>query len=244
MKESVDSILSEGSYPLIILDIVGKIKFDKVYPDNISIFLEPPTLDIIKERLESRNTGEDDIQTRIDAVSREVEESKNGNYTFMVSNEPDLDKAINNFCNLVEYIISASQEEHNRNDKIKHLERIYDACPEAQLFLLVEGMTSILWAIDNKIEARDITEKINEEYIEIKGALGLAIEFTKKFNVKNPLVKLNDDTVTTSDDYQSWFSFWTDWKNNLTEDQWKDVDAALQSDKDFMPHLPKKKWDE
>lgn len=244
LKESVNSILNEGFYPLIILDVVGKLKFDKVYPNNISIFLEPAELNVIKERLESRNTSEEDIQIRLEAVSREVEESKTGNYTFVVNNENDLDKAINNFCNLIEYIISSSQEENDRNDKIKHLEGIYDACPEAQLFLLIEGMTSILWALDNKVEAKDITEKMNEDYIEIKGALGLAVEFTKKFNVKNPLVKINDDTVTTSDDYQSWYSFWTDWKNNLTEDQWKDVDVALQSDKDFMPHLPNKKWDE
>lgn len=244
LKETVDVVLESGFYPLIILDVVGKVKFDKVYPDNISIFLEPPSLDVIRERLESRNTDSEDINTRLEAVSREVEESKNGHYTFVVNNEPDLDKAIIIFCNLIEYIISSSQEENDRNEKVRHLESIYDACPESQLFLLIEGMTSILWAIDNKVEAKDITEKINKDYIEIKNALGIAIEYTKKFNVKNPFEKINNDTVTTSDDYQNWYAFWSDWKNNLTTTQWKDVEDALQSDKDFMPHIPSRKWDE
>lgn len=244
LKETVDSIMAEGFYPLIILDVVGKSKFDKVYPDNISIFLEPPPLEVIRERLESRNTTEEDITTRLEAVSREVAESKSGYYTFRVGNEQDLNTAVSNFCNLIEYIVSASQVEDTRSEEIKHLERIYETLAESELFMLIEGMTAVLWSIDNQVKAEDVTEQIEKQYKEIKTALGMAIEYTKKFRVKEPFIKLNDSTITTSEDYQRWFSFWSEWKSLLKPEQWKDVDEALKAGSETIPHLPLKGWDE
>lgn len=57
---------------LVILDVKGMKKFKKLYPDAISIFIEPPPVAIVVDRLKARNTTDIDIHKRINEIRHEL----------------------------------------------------------------------------------------------------------------------------------------------------------------------------
>ena len=113
---------------------------------------------------------------------------------------------------------------------------------------------ALIFSIKQSVEQgkKLINEKIEEEFKEVKNTLLIAVQYTKRFGVKNPLEYFFDPSVMTENDkgayktlskeYERWYSFWTDWKNSLKYEEWLDIDKALIEDSSDIPHLPNKKW--
>ena len=56
------------------------------YPDCVSIFITPPNLDELEKRLRGRNTEDEEaIKKRLDAVKRELKETKH--YKYVIEND-------------------------------------------------------------------------------------------------------------------------------------------------------------
>ena len=69
-REEVDSHDSYNT--IVILDVQGAQKFKDVYPDAITVFIEPPPLDILETRLKERNTSNIDVQKRLEETKAEM----------------------------------------------------------------------------------------------------------------------------------------------------------------------------
>jgi len=61
---------------LVILDVKGMKKFKKLYPEAITIFIEPPPVSVLVDRLKSRNTSEEDVHKRINEIRGELKSIK------------------------------------------------------------------------------------------------------------------------------------------------------------------------
>jgi guanylate kinase len=70
-KEEVDS--NSNSHTIIILDVQGTEKFKSIYPDTVTIFIDPPPRKELLRRLNSRNTNDADVSNRIKMVDLELE---------------------------------------------------------------------------------------------------------------------------------------------------------------------------
>lgn len=56
-KSEIDRIWQEQNVPIVDIDVVGARNVKNMYPDNsLSIFIQAPTLEILKQRLEQRGT--------------------------------------------------------------------------------------------------------------------------------------------------------------------------------------------
>lgn len=82
---------------IIILDVQGAIKFKKIFPDSVLIFIMPPELNEIENRLLSRNTSSHDVFVRMNTIKNEMEYINKfnfkipyGNLDYMKSNLVDL----------------------------------------------------------------------------------------------------------------------------------------------------------
>ncbi len=73
----------------------------KAYPDNsISIFIEPPSVEALEERLINRNTDSpEQIRIRLDRMPEEMLLGKQFDYTIVNS---DLEEAVNTFIEILE----------------------------------------------------------------------------------------------------------------------------------------------
>lgn len=74
LKEEVDRLLSEGANVIFDLDVVGGCNVKQYYGEKaLSIFIEPPSIEELRRRLESRRTEtEEQINMRIAKAEKEL----------------------------------------------------------------------------------------------------------------------------------------------------------------------------
>ncbi|WP_353165159.1 guanylate kinase [Empedobacter brevis] len=78
LKSEVDRITSEGNSVIFDIDVIGALNIKNLYGEQcLTVFVNPPSLDVLKERLISRNTeSEDKLKQRIDKAGIEIEKAK------------------------------------------------------------------------------------------------------------------------------------------------------------------------
>jgi guanylate kinase len=88
----IERIWDEQKIPILDIDVQGAMRVKELYGEKaISIFILPPSLDVLKDRLEKRGTdNEVQIKTRIEKAAEEITFSKK--FDHIVLND-DLNKA-------------------------------------------------------------------------------------------------------------------------------------------------------
>lgn len=74
LKSEVERLISEGKNVIFDVDVVGGINIKKFYGDKaISVFIQPPSIDALRDRLQSRATDTPEaIATRLDKAEFEL----------------------------------------------------------------------------------------------------------------------------------------------------------------------------
>jgi guanylate kinase len=85
----IDRNRREGKIILLDLDVQGKMQLDKIYSDSLGIFIEPPSFDELKRRLEKRGTDDKKtIALRLKNAEKEIRTAHHtANYTYYVIND-------------------------------------------------------------------------------------------------------------------------------------------------------------
>ena len=92
-KAYVEKVLKKGQNILLCIDVKGANTVRSKYPDAVLIFIMPPSLLILKERLKARaSETNNSLQLRLTKARREMIEAKK--YKYIVTND-QLTKAIN-----------------------------------------------------------------------------------------------------------------------------------------------------
>ncbi|MFY8090703.1 MAG: guanylate kinase [Chitinophagaceae bacterium] len=92
LKTELERIWNENKIPILDIDVKGAIHIQQQYKDQtLSIFIEPPSVEELKRRLESRGTETpESIATRVNKAAYEI--SFKNNFNFSIVND-DLQKA-------------------------------------------------------------------------------------------------------------------------------------------------------
>ena len=91
-SESVERHLAAGRDILLDIDVQGARQIVERHPDAVTIFIAPPGLDVLKERLVGRGTDDADvIARRLTEAENEMEQM--GRYAHVIVND-DLQEAI------------------------------------------------------------------------------------------------------------------------------------------------------
>jgi guanylate kinase len=87
LKSELDRIWAEGKMPVLDIDVKGAIAIQKQLGDQaLSIFILPPSIEVLKERLAKRNTdSEEKMQMRLDKAAYEI--SFSDQFNAIVKNE-------------------------------------------------------------------------------------------------------------------------------------------------------------
>ncbi len=74
LKSFIDSEMKKGNSVLLEVDVKGAMKIKEVYPDAVSIFILPPSIEELKNRLINRKTEtEEDLLKRFERAKMEIE---------------------------------------------------------------------------------------------------------------------------------------------------------------------------
>lgn len=104
LKSEIERIWGKGNIILFDVDVVGGINMKRVFGDNAcSIFIMPPSVEELKNRLFARGTDSiDKIQCRI--AKAEFEMSKASQFDYVIIND-DLQLAVNEAIDVVNNFI-------------------------------------------------------------------------------------------------------------------------------------------
>lgn len=92
LRTEVQKVLSGGKHVIMDIDVQGAAQFARAFPQSVLIFIIPPSIDVLVERLNRRGTESRDVLlTRLRNAQGELHEI--GRYHYVVEND-DLDHAV------------------------------------------------------------------------------------------------------------------------------------------------------
>ncbi|MEI6748129.1 MAG: guanylate kinase [Bacteroidales bacterium] len=88
LRSEVDRLLQAGQSVIFDVDVVGGLNIKKIYGERaLAIFVMPPSVDILKERLISRSTdSEQSLEKRLDKVALELTFAPQFDFTLINDN--------------------------------------------------------------------------------------------------------------------------------------------------------------
>ncbi len=111
-KDPVDEMLREGKTVFLEIEVQGAEKIRKLYPDAVSIFLMPPSMRVLEERLRGRQSEDEETINHRLVIARE-EIRRASEYEYIVVND-----TVDNAAEVMDKIITAERQKISRNKKI------------------------------------------------------------------------------------------------------------------------------
>lgn len=97
-KDFVERKLNEGEDVVLKIDVQGAMRVKELFPEAILIFVAPPSLETLAERMAMRGSPEDEIKRRLQIAERELEMAKH--YRYVVVNN-HLQEAVEKIYNII-----------------------------------------------------------------------------------------------------------------------------------------------
>ncbi len=98
-KFFIDEKISQGKIVILKIDVIGAERVRKLYENSVSIFIMPPSLETLRERLVNRNTEKkDEIIKRLEIAKKEILKSDDFDY-IIVNNK--LDEAVESAIKII-----------------------------------------------------------------------------------------------------------------------------------------------
>ncbi len=100
LKSAVQKVLDEGRHVMMDIDVQGAAQFALAYPDAVLIFMLPPSVEILVERLQERQTeNAATLLTRLKSARAELHAVQS--YQYVVVND-DLETAVDRVSSIVD----------------------------------------------------------------------------------------------------------------------------------------------
>lgn len=106
LQSDVDNQLNKGYFILLDIDVLGALNIKNIYRDEaLTLFILPPSLKILEERLRSRETEtEETLKTRLDRAQKEI--SYSNRFDKVVVND-DLETAYSEIKEAVKHFMNS-----------------------------------------------------------------------------------------------------------------------------------------
>lgn len=108
-RDKVEEMLDAGKTVILEIDVQGGRQVKKIYPDAVMIFILPPDVKTLSERIGNRDRdSSESVELRLDGANTEIAAAKQY-YEHMVVNE-DLDTAVNDCLKIIRRAIAKINE--------------------------------------------------------------------------------------------------------------------------------------
>ena len=119
-KASIDEWLGQEKTVVLIIEVEGAVNIRSIYPDCVSVFLLPPSLAVLTDRLFRRESEDgDEIARRTEIAKREI--ARASDYDYVILNDV-LDYAVSDF----RAIIRAERQRAGRQTNL--IEEVLQSC--------------------------------------------------------------------------------------------------------------------
>lgn len=97
-RQFIEQSVKEGFHTLLAIDVQGAMAIRRKIPDSILVFVAPPSLEALKERMAGRRDDSTNIAKRLANSKDELSAAKK--YDYLVVND-DLEKAVNQIDSII-----------------------------------------------------------------------------------------------------------------------------------------------
>ncbi len=98
-KAPVEKVINEGGEIVLEIDVNGQQNIKRQVESSLSIFIMPPSIEVLRARLAGRGTDSDEvIEKRMKTALDEIKCAKN--YDYIVIND-DLEEAVEDFITII-----------------------------------------------------------------------------------------------------------------------------------------------
>lgn len=107
LRSEVLRVLETGKHVLMDIDVQGAVQFTRVFPQSVTIFILPPSAEVLLDRLRGRRT--ESAQQLADRLQSALQELQSvDEYEYVVVND-DLDLAIKRITSIIEAEVSSRE---------------------------------------------------------------------------------------------------------------------------------------
>ena len=100
LKVEVKRVLSAGRHVIMDIDVQGAKQFKRAFPDSVTIFVLPPSAEVLLERLRARQTeNQEQLLARMQSALMELQAIDE--YEYVVVND-DLEQAIRTVSSIID----------------------------------------------------------------------------------------------------------------------------------------------
>ncbi|WP_457601493.1 guanylate kinase [Hydrogenivirga sp.] len=97
-KDQIEKNIEEGYDSLLVIDVQGAFKVKELYPEAVSVFLLPPSLEELKRRMVGRGYRDSNTQERLSTARGEIPCAKR--FDYIIIND-FIDKAVERLKSIV-----------------------------------------------------------------------------------------------------------------------------------------------
>ena len=102
-RQSLEAAWAENKVAIMDIDVQGVEKFTKIYPDAISIFILPPSIEELKKRILARDKkAPDNLELRLANAEKEIQLAHQ--FDYQVVND-DFEKSYQRFKKILEELL-------------------------------------------------------------------------------------------------------------------------------------------
>jgi guanylate kinase len=100
LRSEIERVLSSGRHVVMDIDVQGAQQFTRVFPESVTIFVLPPSAEVLLERLRRRRTeSKEQLAKRLQSALQELQAVEL--YQYVVTND-DLAKAVHRVSSIVD----------------------------------------------------------------------------------------------------------------------------------------------
>jgi guanylate kinase len=100
LRSEVQRVLGAGKHVVMDIDVQGARQFTRVFPESVTIFVLPPSAEVLLERLRRRQTeSKEQLARRLQSALTELQAVDS--YQYVVMND-DLDKAVQRVAAIID----------------------------------------------------------------------------------------------------------------------------------------------
>lgn len=107
LRSEVLKVLETGQHVLMDIDVQGAVQFTRVFPQSVTIFILPPSAEVLLDRLRKRQTeSRQELADRLQSSLQELQSVDE--YEYVVVND-DLESAIKRITSIIEAEVSSRE---------------------------------------------------------------------------------------------------------------------------------------
>jgi guanylate kinase len=119
LRSEVERVMADGRHVVMDIDVQGAVQFMRAFPQSVTIFILPPSGEVLLDRLRSRKTESPaQLAGRLQSALQELQQV--GEYEYVVVND-ELERAVSSVESIVDAEVVSRERVKNLRQQVGQL---------------------------------------------------------------------------------------------------------------------------